>query len=84
MRFDRGARVLIEDGPDLFTGEVLGVVGILLGECWRSELLYVVALDGPDGRALLVCECDLWPESRELPDLPADDVGDGVHEWTRP
>lgn len=84
MMFDQGARVLVEDGPDLLTGEVIGVVGMLIGQCWRGELLYVVAADPPDGRALLACERDLWPEHpRPVPDPPAD-MADGVREWIRP
>lgn len=84
--FDRGDRVLVEDGPDLFTGEVIGVVGVLIGQTWRSELLYVVGLPdaGDESRAVLVCECDLWPEHpTPLPVAPPD-TEDGVHEWTTP
>lgn len=85
MKFDQGDRVLVEDGPDLFTGEVAGIAGVMIGQCWRTELIYVVALDAPDGRAVLACECDLWPEHPRPvpPELPAD-VEDGNHEWITP
>jgi len=81
MMFDQGARVLIEDGPDLFTGEVVGIVGVMIGQCWRTDLIYAVTVD--DGRCLLACERDLWPEHpRPLPPDP-EGTEDGVHDWSR-
>lgn len=81
ITFVQGDRVLVEDGADLFTGEVVAEAGVLLTTIEPACLLYIVALD--DGRAMLTCQRDLWPEHpRPIRDeLPEPD---GCHEWVRP
>ena len=78
--FDQGDRVLVEDGPSFITGEIVGIVGVLIGQCWRNELIYAVTV--VDGRALLVCERDLWPE-HPRPVEPEPVEPDGCHDWAR-
>lgn len=81
ITFGSGDRVLVEDGADLWTGEVLALAGAITTDELRPLPLYIVALD--DGRALLTCQRDLWPEHpRPIPDeLPEPD---GCHSWVRP
>jgi hypothetical protein len=81
ITFGQGDRVLVEDGADLWTGEVLAPAGMIARDELRPLPLYVVALD--DGRALLACQHDLWPEHPcPIPDVPPEP--DGCHEWVRP
>lgn len=84
IEFDQGDRVLIEDDHAIYTGEVLGIVGMIRAEA--PELIYLIQLDSHDGRpgrALLTCRDDLWPEHPSpIPGEPAD-VEDGSHEWSR-
>ena len=79
-----GDRVLVEDEHALYTGEIVDMFVILHHEGRvPAELLYVVALDGADGRVLLAATGCVWPEGA-TPPPPGPDVEDGVHEWVTP